>query len=113
MTATNQGRVSTRRAKRFRQRQKGECTRMEARLSPKASRRLKRLVATGKVSGPATRSRHGPRTEGKRKIGYRRQARLPDFLFSLYENRPGKPTVFSRGMKGHAGNPAAKCIASV
>ncbi len=53
MTTTNPGQTSTERVKRFRQRQKGERTRMEAYLSPKASWRLKKLAAAWKVSRPA------------------------------------------------------------
>ncbi|MDY0311366.1 MAG: hypothetical protein RBR20_04500 [Desulfobacterales bacterium] len=50
---TDQAKTSTDRVKRFRQRRKGETTRMEAYLSPKASWRLKKLAAAWKVSRPA------------------------------------------------------------
>jgi hypothetical protein len=53
MTTTKQVQTSTERVKRFRQRQKGERTRMEAYLSPKASWRLKKLAAAWKMSRPA------------------------------------------------------------
>jgi hypothetical protein len=52
MTTTKQCQKSTERVKRFRQRQKGERTRMEAYLSPKASWRLKKLAAAWNVSRP-------------------------------------------------------------